>query len=67
MKWYQRLEADYGMDPWIWQSLDGPSFRLEKTKGNKDKSQAKSLKAVSIYGRRQERQRVRVGGHAVWP
>jgi hypothetical protein len=20
------LEADYGMDPWIWQSLDGPSF-----------------------------------------
>jgi retron-type reverse transcriptase len=22
------LEADYGMDPWIWQSLDGPSFRL---------------------------------------
>jgi hypothetical protein len=21
------LEADYGMDPWIWQSLDGPSFR----------------------------------------
>jgi hypothetical protein len=27
MQWYQRLEADYGMDPWIWQSLDGPSFR----------------------------------------
>jgi hypothetical protein len=22
------LEADYGVDPWIWQSLDGPSFRL---------------------------------------
>jgi hypothetical protein len=22
------LEADYGMDPWIWQSLDGPSFCL---------------------------------------
>jgi hypothetical protein len=22
------LEADYGMGPWIWQSLDGPSFRL---------------------------------------
>jgi hypothetical protein len=28
MQWCQRLEADYGMDPRIWQSLDGPSFRL---------------------------------------
>jgi hypothetical protein len=27
MQWYQRLEADHGMDLWIWQSLDGPSFR----------------------------------------
>jgi hypothetical protein len=27
MQWCQRLEADYGVDPWIWQSLDGPSFR----------------------------------------
>jgi hypothetical protein len=27
MQWCQRLEADYGMDPWIWQSLVGPSFR----------------------------------------
>jgi hypothetical protein len=26
MQWCQCLEADYGMDPWIWQSLDGPSF-----------------------------------------
>ena len=26
--WHQRLEADYGMDPWVWQSLDGPSFHL---------------------------------------
>jgi hypothetical protein len=26
MQWSQRLEGDYGMDPWIWQSLDGPSF-----------------------------------------
>jgi hypothetical protein len=24
----QRLEADCGMDPQIWQSLDGPSFHL---------------------------------------
>ena len=24
----QCFEADYGVDPWIWQSLDGPSFRL---------------------------------------
>ena len=23
MQWCQLLEADYGMDPWIWQSLDG--------------------------------------------
>jgi hypothetical protein len=23
-----RLEANYGMDPWIWQSLDGPPFCL---------------------------------------
>jgi hypothetical protein len=28
MQWCQRLEADYGMDPRIWQSLDGLSFRL---------------------------------------
>jgi hypothetical protein len=28
MQWSQRLEADYGMDPRIWQSLDGPSFHL---------------------------------------
>jgi hypothetical protein len=28
MQWCQRLEADYGMDPQAWQSLDGPSFRL---------------------------------------
>ena len=27
MQWCQRLEADHGMDLWIWQSLDGPSFR----------------------------------------
>ena len=27
MQWCQRLEADYGVDPWIWQSLDGLSFR----------------------------------------
>ena len=27
MQWCQRLEADYGVDPWIWQSLDGhPEF-----------------------------------------
>jgi hypothetical protein len=28
MQWCQRLEADDGMDPWVCQSLDGPSFRL---------------------------------------
>jgi hypothetical protein len=27
MQWCQLLEADYGMDPWVRQSLDGPSFR----------------------------------------
>ena len=27
MQWCQRLEADHGMDLWIWQLLDGPSFR----------------------------------------
>ena len=27
-QWCQHLEADYGMDPWVWQSLDGPSFHL---------------------------------------
>jgi hypothetical protein len=21
MQWCQRLEADYGVDPWIWQSI----------------------------------------------
>jgi hypothetical protein len=26
MQWCQRLEADYGMERWIWQALDGPSF-----------------------------------------
>ena len=30
MQWYQRLEDDYGVDPWVWQSLDGLSFRLRK-------------------------------------
>ena len=28
MQWCQHLEADYGMDPRIWQSLHGPSFYL---------------------------------------
>ena len=28
MQWCQRLEADYGVDPWMWQSIHGPSFRL---------------------------------------
>jgi hypothetical protein len=28
MQWCQRFEADYGMDPRVWQSLDGPSFCL---------------------------------------
>jgi hypothetical protein len=28
MQWCHRLEANYGMDPWIWQSLNGPSFCL---------------------------------------
>jgi hypothetical protein len=28
MQWCQHLEADYGIDPQVWQSLDGPSFRL---------------------------------------
>jgi hypothetical protein len=27
-QWCHRLEANYGMDPWIWQSLDSPSFCL---------------------------------------
>jgi hypothetical protein len=31
MQWCQRLEADYGVDPWIRQSLDGPSFRLSSS------------------------------------
>jgi hypothetical protein len=26
MQWCQRLDADYGVDPWLWQSLHGPSF-----------------------------------------
>ena len=26
VQWCQRLEADYGVDPWIRQSLDGPPF-----------------------------------------
>ena len=28
MQWCHRLDADYGVDPWIWQSLHGPSFHL---------------------------------------
>ena len=28
MQWYLRLEAEYGMDPGVRQSLDGPSFHL---------------------------------------
>jgi hypothetical protein len=26
MQWCQRLDAGYGVDPWIWQSLHGPSL-----------------------------------------
>jgi hypothetical protein len=29
MQWCQRLEADYGVDPWIWQSLDGKDIYLK--------------------------------------
>jgi hypothetical protein len=28
MQWCQQLEADYGIDARVWQSLDGPSFHL---------------------------------------
>jgi hypothetical protein len=28
MQWYQHLEVDYGMDPWVWQSLNSSSFHL---------------------------------------
>jgi hypothetical protein len=28
MQLYLHLVADYGMDPWVGQSLDGPSFCL---------------------------------------
>ena len=28
MQWCQRLKADYGMDPWVRQSLYDPSFSL---------------------------------------
>jgi hypothetical protein len=30
MQWCQHLVPDYGMNPWVWQSLDGPSFHLIK-------------------------------------
>jgi hypothetical protein len=33
MQWCQHLEADYGMDPWIWQSL----ITLDLSDGNKFK------------------------------
>jgi hypothetical protein len=28
MQWCQRLDVDYGVVPWIWQSLHGSSFHL---------------------------------------
>jgi hypothetical protein len=28
MQWCQHLGADYEMDPWVWQSLDGPQLTL---------------------------------------
>jgi hypothetical protein len=28
MQWCQHLGANYGMDPRVWQSRDGPSFHL---------------------------------------
>ena len=34
MQWCHRLEANYGMDLWIWQSLDGPSFCLSSKLDN---------------------------------
>jgi hypothetical protein len=33
MQWCHHLEANYGMDPCIWQSLDGPSFCLSSKLG----------------------------------
>jgi hypothetical protein len=30
MQWCLCLETDYGMDPWVRQSLDGPSFQIKK-------------------------------------
>ena len=33
MQWCQGLDADYGVDPWIWQSLHGPSFYLSSKLG----------------------------------
>jgi hypothetical protein len=31
MQWCQRLDADYGVDPWIWQSLDMVHVEIFKT------------------------------------
>jgi hypothetical protein len=42
------LEADYGMDPWIWQSLDGP-FPEESTLREKRYILTYSLRDDNVY------------------
>jgi hypothetical protein len=45
MQWCQRLEADYGMDPRVWQSLDGLSFHLY----TKDKQAEKEIREATPF------------------
>jgi hypothetical protein len=53
MQWCHHLEANYGMDPWIWQSLDGPSKKKKKEKKKKNlknlKKKRKKRKEKKIY------------------
>jgi hypothetical protein len=53
MQWCQRLEADYRMDPRIWQSLDGPplcvSSKLRLCKSLHGCSTPNSKKGQSVH------------------
>jgi hypothetical protein len=52
MQWCQRLEADYGVDPRVWQSLDGPSFHHTSDKAItslKKKKEINTSKSLFIF------------------
>jgi hypothetical protein len=42
------LDADYGVDPWIWQSLHGPSFHLSSKKKRSSRRGRRKREKVKV-------------------